>query len=305
MNLAIETIGLTKHFHKVEAVRDVSIQVPEGSVFGLLGPNGAGKSALINMLMGIYQPTSGQGYVLGQSIIDPSGKARDRIGFISSGMSAIAPSFSVKETILLYSKLYSQWDWKRSQLLMDTFGLPKSRLVKHLSKGMMLQLSLLLCLSIRPKLLILDEPTDGLDPVMKQLFMQLIMQEAASGDSTVLFSTHQSQDLERMADYVAIMKEGAILLQQSIDDMKQHTKKIQAVFPEEIPAALIDSKLFLRTYKQGKIYTFITNNQPEKAIEFVRSANPLFLEVLDIDLEEIVIQTFKKEGYGFEPLVLD
>jgi ABC-2 type transport system ATP-binding protein len=305
MRLAIETLGLTKHFDKVKAVREVNIQVPEGSVFGLLGPNGAGKSALIGMLMGIFQPTSGEGYVLGHSITEPSGKARAQIGFVSASMAALSPTFSVEDTIRLYAKLYPHWDWNRSRILMDTFQLPKRRLVKHLSKGMMLQLSLLLCLSIKPKLLILDEPTDGMDPVMKQFFMQLIMQEAATGDTTVFFATHQINDLEQMAEYVAIMKDGRILLQQNVLELKENIKKINVVFPDRIPSVLEFSPMFLHMYKQGKVCTFITNGRLQEAISLIQSTNPLFLEVLDIHLEEIVIQTFKKEGFGFEPVVFD
>ncbi|MGZ4135587.1 MAG: ABC transporter ATP-binding protein, partial [Tumebacillaceae bacterium] len=214
---AIETRGLTKLFDGDVVVNDLDLVVPQGSIFGLMGPNGAGKSTLIRMLMGILKPTAGSGTILGRPLDDPTGLVRAQVGYVAD-FQQMYPMMKVRDVIELCARVYPQWDKKRTELLMKTFNVAPNKWVRALSKGMKTQLALLIALSMRPRLLILDEPTSGLDAVMKQNFMQLIMEVAASGDTTIFFSTHNLHDLERMADQVAVMMQGKLLLNSSLDD---------------------------------------------------------------------------------------
>jgi len=189
--------------------------------------------------------------------------------------------------------------------LLRTFELPARKWVRTLSKGMKTQLALIVALSMRPRVLILDEPTSGLDPVVKHHFMQLIMQEAAAGDTTVFFSTHNLHDLERMADRVAVMLKGKLLFNRSLDDLKASTRKIQAVFPDGLPEEIRKIPEILRVEAQGKVYSIVVGDRFAETLEKVKALHPVYLETVDIGLEELFIHTVGKEGYAHEVLVLE
>lgn len=303
-NWAIETIGLTKDFDGERAVNDLNLKVPQGSVFGLMGPNGAGKSTLIRILMGIYKPTMGKGTILGQDIADPSGQVRQQVGYVAD-IQNMYPFFKVQEILQFCSKVYANWDWHRCNSLMRTFALPTKKWVRALSKGMQTQLALIIALSIKPRLLILDEPTSGLDPVIRHHFMQLIMQEAASGDTTVFFSTHNLHELERMADQVAAIMKGKLLFNRSLDEIKADTRKIQAIFPEGLPAEIRKLPETLSVEEEGKVFTIVVGSRFAEILEIVKSFNPTYVETVDVGLEELFIHTLGKEGYGHESIVLE
>ncbi|MGZ4107992.1 MAG: ABC transporter ATP-binding protein [Tumebacillaceae bacterium] len=298
---AIETRGLTKLFDGDVVVSNLDLVVPQGSIFGLMGPNGAGKSTLIRMLMGILKPTAGSGTILGRPLDDPSGLVRAQVGYVAD-FQQMYPMMKVRDVIELCARVYPQWDKKRAELLMKTFNVAPNKWVRALSKGMKTQLALLIALSMRPRLLILDEPTSGLDAVMKQNFMQLIMEVAASGDTTIFFSTHNLHDLERMADQVAVMMQGKLLLNSSLDDLKMTTRKIQAVFPNGLPEEIAQSPHVLRVESQGKVYSIIVGSHFEEMMARIQSLQPVYLETVDLSLEEVFIHTVGKEGYLHEPV---
>lgn len=298
---AIETRGLTKVFDQEVVVSDLDIEVPRGSVFGLMGPNGAGKSTLIRMLMGILKPTSGSGTILGNDLCEPSGLVRAQVGYVAD-FQQMYPLMKVRDVIELCARVYPHWDHHRAKKLMDTFNVAPNQWVRALSKGMKTQLALLIALSMRPRLLILDEPTSGLDVVMKQNFMQLILQEAATGDTTIFFSTHNLHDLERMADQVAVMMNGKLLLNSSLDELKMTTRKIQAVFPNGLPEEIAQSPNVLRVESQGKVYSIIVSRHFDEMMAQIKSNGPVYLDTVDLSLEEVFIHTVGKEGYLHEPV---
>lgn len=301
---AIETKALTKDFDGDRAVDRLDLTVPEGSVFGLMGPNGAGKSTVIRMLMGILRPTSGTGFILGKEITDPTGAVRQQVGYVADFQN-MYPFFRVEEILQFCAKIYPFWDWKRCRALLKTFELPTGKWVRTLSKGMKTQLALIIALSVRPRMLILDEPTSGLDPVIKHHFMQLIMQEAAGGDTTVFFSTHNLHDLERLADRVAVIMRGRLLMNKSVEELKATTRKIQAVFPEGLPEEIRKLPDVLKVEAQGRVYSIIVGDRFNETFEKIKAFNPSYIEIADIDLEELFIHTMGKEGYGHEPVVLE
>lgn len=304
MEVVIETKGLTKLFDGETAVDHLDLIVPESSVFGLMGPNGAGKSTLIRMLMGIIKPTTGTGTILGRKITDPSGEIRQQVGYVAD-VQHMYPFFLVEEILEYCSRVYHYWDDKRCRALLKTFELPTGKLVRSLSKGMKTQLALVVALSVRPRLLILDEPASGLDPVIHRHMMQLIMQEAATGETTVFFSTHNLHDLERTADRVAVIMKGKLLFSKPLDELKLGARKIQAVFPDGLPAEISDSPDVIRVEEQGKVYSLVVGENFGEILERVKLSNPVHVELLDLDLEEIFIHTMAKEGYSREVVVLE
>jgi ABC-2 type transport system ATP-binding protein len=301
---ALETRGLTKVFNGEKAVDDCSLQVAQGSVFGLIGPNGAGKTTLIKMLMGVHLPTAGNGQMLGKEIPDTTGEVRQEIGYVADTQQ-MYPHFKVEEILQFCSMVYRNWDRQRCQALLKGFELPQGKLVRSLSKGMKTQLGLIIALSVRPRLLILDEPAGGLDPVLRHHFMQLIMQETAREGTTVFFSTHNLYDLERAAEQVAVIMKGKILFSKPLDQLKSSSRKIQAVFPKGMPEEARNIPGVLRIEEQGRIYSFITGSDFEGVWERVQGFNPVYLEVMDLDLEDVFINVMAKEGYTHEGLFLE
>ena len=228
MTWALETIGLTKVFNGETAVDGCTLQVPEGSVFGLMGPNGAGKTTLIKMLMRALLPTAGSGRILGREIPDPTGEVKQKIGYVADTQQ-MYPHFKVEEILKFCSMVYRSWDGQRCRTLLKSFGLPQDKQVRSLSKGMKTQLGLIIALSVRPRLLILDEPASGLDPVLHHHFMQLIMQEAAR-EGTTVFSPPTVFMTRSAPDQVAVIMKGKILMSKPLDELKSSSRKIRWFF---------------------------------------------------------------------------
>lgn len=296
---ALQTYELTKVFDGERALDRLNLAVPHGSIFGLMGPNGAGKSTLIRLLLGLLQPTSGGGDVLGNSITELSGDWRREIGYVADYQNFF-PHYKVSELLAFCAKLYPNWDEKRCHDLLDVFQIAPEKRVRSLSKGMKTQLALVIAVAMRPKLLLLDEPTSGLDPVMKHHFKQLVLQVAASGDTTVFFSTHNLHDLEQMADHVAVLMKGKLLFTRSLDELKENTRKIQAVFPNGLPDAIRQAPGVLSVQGQGNVYTIVVQDHAADLMSLIEAHRPAFVETVDLSLEEMFIQTMGKEGYAHD-----
>lgn len=202
MEEAIETRELYKSYQGQPVLQGVSLAVPAGSVFGLIGPNGAGKSTLMKILTGISRADRGEAFLLGRSLQSRKGDVRARIAYVPD-VPILYPSFSAAAMYHLASRLYPGWDWDRCRALHRRFALPDGQRIRNLSRGQAVQVSLVLSLAVRPYLLLLDEPTAGLDPVVRRAFLQTIMDEVAERRTTVFYSTHNLNDLEQSADHIA------------------------------------------------------------------------------------------------------
>lgn len=282
--LAIETRGLTKHFKGLTAVDNLSLVVPEGSIFGLVGTNGAGKTTTIKMLMGLLQPSAGSARVLGRKAEDVV--VRHHVGYVPD-THKMYPWFRVEEIFFLCSGFYKNWDWARVKYLQSKFNLPLEKRIRSLSKGITTLVALTIALSIHPRLLILDEPTSGLDPVKRRQFFQLVLEEVAGEGTTIFLSTHHLGDLERLADQVALMKEGRLVFCKDMEDLKKNFRRIQVVFPGGLPGELSQIPGVLRTEQQDQVYSLIIDRDPEQVLERIRVYNPTFQEVMDLSLDEV------------------
>jgi len=284
MVLAIETWELTKRFNGVTVVDGLNLAVPEGSVFGLVGPNGAGKTTTIKMLLGLLQPTRGSAWVLGHEAKDAV--ARHRIGYVPDTQK-MYPWFRVEEIFFLCSGFYQNWDWGRVKHLQSKFNLPVESRILSLSQGTTTLVALTIALSIRPRLLILDEPTTGLDPIKRRQLLQLVLEEVAGEGTTVFLSTHHLGDLERLADQIALLDKGRLVFCQDMDDLKRSFRRIQTVFPGGLPAELSRLPGVLKVESTEHVCSLIVNRDTDRILARVREFNPAFVEVQDLSLDEI------------------
>ncbi|MBP8819537.1 MAG: ABC transporter ATP-binding protein [Syntrophomonadaceae bacterium] len=300
MDLAIETKALSKSFDGLPAVDKLYLAVPAGSIFGLIGPNGAGKSTLIQMLTGIIRPDSGDGFILGQSIRIRDGSIRNRVGYIPD-VPLMYPGFTVAEMYRLGSKLYPFWDWERCRELHQGFHLSEGKHIRNLSRGQKVQVALVMALALRPQLLLLDEPTAGLDPVVRRAFLQTIIEEVADQGTTVFYSSHNLNDLEQSADHIATIYRGRILFSHTLDELKELVHRLQIIFTGEPPEDVIKSLPGLVEYQQsGRVITITITGHLDSISPRLVELEPELVKELNLDLESIFVAFMKAQGYGFE-----
>ena len=297
MDWAIETCNLFKSYEKVTAIRDLSLVVPEGSIFGLVGPNGAGKSTLIKMLTGIVRPDNGDAFILGRNIREKSGSIRQRVGYVPD-VPVMYPSFSVGDMFRLGRRLYEGWE-DHCRELSRALGLPTGQLVRQLSRGQ--KVGLVLALSLRPRLLILDEPTAGLDPVIRRGFLKMVIEEVAERGTTVFYSTHNLNDLEQSADYVSALYQGELLFSHSLDELKEFIHRVRVVFEGPISEEKIKGVSGLIDFQlKGRICTLTINSELETMQQELLQFAPVLVERVDFSLEDMFISLMKDRGYSYE-----
>ena len=292
----LEIKNLTKTFGTFKALDDLSMTVPKGAVYGLVGPNGAGKSTLIRHATGIFLPDSGSVTVMGQPVYEnPEIKAR--IGYIPDDIFYF-PTASLEDMRRFYQDVYPRFDNELFERLYDVFQLPKKGLLRRMSKGMQKQAAFHLSICTRPDLLVLDEPVDGLDPVMRRQVMSIILSDVAQQGTTVLISSHNLRELEDVCDHVGIMRGGKMLMERSLADMQGNTVKLQ-VFGQ-LPSDLE----VLHETPNGKLTTYIVRGTAEAVTARMQAANLSYFEIFPLSLEEIFIYELGGVNYEVKSIVL-
>ena len=292
----LEMKNVTKTFGKFKALDDLTMTVPKGSVYGLVGPNGAGKSTAIRLMTGIYRPDSGSVTLEGMPVYEnPVNKVR--MGYIPDEIFYF-PSASMEEMKSFYKGIYPQFDEELYKRLFEVFELPKKGPIRRFSKGMQKQAAFHLSLCTHPEMLILDEPVDGLDPVMRRQVLSLILSDVASNGTTVLISSHNLRELEDICDHVGIMDHGRMLLERSLADMQGATHKLQLV--GETP----DGLEVLHESQTGRLKTLIVRGDARKISRKVSAAAPVYFDVLPLSLEEIFIYELGGVNYEVKNILL-
>ena len=292
----LEMKNVTKTFGKFKALDDLTMTVPKGSVYGLVGPNGAGKSTAIRLMTGIYRPDSGSVTLEGMPVYEnPVNKVR--MGYIPDEIFYF-PSASMEEMKSFYKGIYPQFDEELYKRLFEVFELPKKGPIRRFSKGMQKQAAFHLSLCTHPEMLILDEPVDGLDPVMRRQVLSLILSDVASNGTTVLISSHNLRELEDICDHVGIMDHGRMLLERSLAGMQGSTHKLQMV--GEIPAGLE----ILHESQAGRLKTLIVRGSAQEITLKVSASAPIYFDVLPLSLEEIFIYELGGVNYEVKNILL-
>ena len=292
----LELKNVTKSFGSFKALDDLNLTVPKGAVYGLVGPNGAGKSTAIRHLTGIYRPDSGTITVGGQPVYEnPEVKAS--IGYIPDDIFYFNPA-TLEDMRRFYRGLYPNFDDALFDRLKEVFRLPEKTPIRRYSKGMQKQAAFQLTLACRPEVLVLDEPVDGLDPVMRRQVMSLILGDVAERGTTVLISSHNLREREDVCDHVGIMDRGRMLLEKSLADMQGATHKLQIV--GETPEGLD----VLHESQSGRLRTLIVRGQAWEIREQAEKAAPVYFDVLPLSLEEIFIYELGGVNYEVKNILL-
>ena len=297
----IEVRDAVKKFDGFAALDGANLLVPQGSVYGLVGPNGAGKSTLIRHLTGIYRQDGGTVRVDGQPVWE-NAPLKARIAAIPDDWYYFMQS-TVRDMMRFYKGFYPSFSTERYEKLKEVFNIDEKRTIRRLSKGMQKQVAFWLALSCMPDYLILDEPVDGLDPVMRRQVWSLVMGDVAQRGTTVLVSSHNLRELEDVCDHVGIMDHGKVLLERSLAQLQDNMVKLQVVFQDgvtEVPPELP----VLHASKVGRIHTLIMRMNAEEATAKLSTYNPLLVDAVPLTLEEIFIYELGGADYAVKDIVL-
>lgn len=282
----LEVRNLTKRYGDTLACDSLNLSIQEGMTLGLLGPNGAGKSTFIRMLMGLTPVDSGDVYLFGNDAIIPTPETRNRIGYVPE-LHYIYRWMSIKEVLGFVSQLYQRWNSDLANDLLLKFELSPKMRVSALSKGMTAKLGLIIALAHNPDLLILDEPTSGLDPIIREDFLESVLQSHTCKGRTILFSSHHVDDVERVADEVAIMVHGRFAIRGTVDDLRSRVKRIRIVLPDgKLPKGIPSQVLFQRLARRE--WTVTLDHFSDAVFhELTNENDAVHAEVMDLNLEEI------------------
>ena len=299
----IQVNNVVKTFDGSRALDGLTMRVERGSIYGLVGPNGSGKSTILRHITGVYRPDSGSVLVEGKPVYeDPEVKARiavipDELYYFNSA--------STRDMMRFYRGVYPKFDMERYEILRRAFPeVDEKAPIRRLSKGMQKQSAFWLALCCNPELLVLDEPVDGLDPVMRRQVWSLLMGDVAQRGTTVLVSSHNLRELEDVCDHVGILSHGKVLLERSLTDLQDNVVKLQVAFNQpELPQLPKDMNI-LHIGQLGRVYTLIVRGNPSEIKSRMAAYSPILLEALPLSLEEIFIYELGGEDYAVRDIVL-
>ena len=299
----IQVNNVVKTFDGSRALDGLTMKVERGSIYGLVGPNGSGKSTILRHITGVYRPDSGSVLVEGKPVYeDPEVKARiavipDELYYFNSA--------STRDMMRFYRGVYPKFDMERYETLRRAFPeVDEKAPIRRLSKGMQKQSAFWLALCCDPEILVLDEPVDGLDPVMRRQVWSLLMGDVAQRGTTVLVSSHNLRELEDVCDHVGILSHGKVLLERSLTDLQDNVVKLQVAFNQpELPQLPKDMNI-LHIGQLGRVYTLIVRGNPSEIKSRMAAYSPILLEALPLSLEEIFIYELGGEDYAVRDIVL-
>ena len=299
----IQVHHLVKTFDGFRALDGLTMHAPAGAVYGLLGPNGAGKSTLLRHITGVYRQDAGEVLIGGAPVYEnPAVKAR--MASIPDELYSFL-SASTRDMMRFFRGFYPTFDPGRYRALRDAFpSIDENAPVRRLSKGMQKQSAFWLALSCRPEVLVLDEPVDGLDPVMRRQIWSLVLGDVAERGITVLVSSHNLRELEDVCDYVGILSRGKLLLERSLRDLQGNIVKMQVVFQERDLPRLPPDLEVLHVSQLGRIHTLIIRGAPEEITNRLAVYAPILMEALPLTLEEIFIYELGGENYAVRDIML-
>lgn len=288
--------NLTKQFDGFRALDGVDMHIKKGAIYGLVGPNGAGKSTLIRHLTGVYRQDGGEVLIDGEPVYD-NPPVKEKFAYIPDDLFYFMQADTM-EMMRFYKGIYHNFDEKMFYRLMEYFpSINPKKSIRSLSKGMQKQVAFWLAICCRPQLLILDEPVDGLDPVMRRQIWSIVMADVAEYNTTVLVSSHNLRELEDVCDHVGIMHKGKIMIERSLSDLQGSVCKIQVAFQEQMPKLPENFKV-LHMSNAGRVYTLIIQGDPQEAKTRLEQMHPMLIDVLPLTLEEIFI--YELGGVDYE-----
>ncbi|HEU5199422.1 MAG TPA: ABC transporter ATP-binding protein [Ktedonobacterales bacterium] len=300
---AITIEHLVVKYAERPAVNGLSLKVPAGTIFGFLGPNGAGKTTTIKALLGLRKPDAGSAKVLGYDAVTESLEVRARVGYVSE-VNSLYDYLTVPQHCAFCRSVSRQWDQAIVDRYVGTFGLPANVKVGKFSKGMKSQLALSLALGSNPDLLILDEPTSGLDPVARHEFLNKLVAEIAAQGKTIFFSSHILSEVEAVADWVGIIRDGKLVIADELDHLKQTQKVLKLTYAELPPpaevAALRALPGVMSLAQEGRCVRLLTHGDVEALSQTIQARGYALRDVdtVDLNLEDLFLEYMKGDSNG-------
>ena len=298
----LEVKNAVKTFDGFRALDGLTMTVPKGAVYGLVGPNGAGKSTIIRHLAGIYRQDSGEVLLDSQPVYENT-EAKRRMAVIGDDWYYF-PQAGIKEMAKFYAGIYPAFSWERYEKLKQVFPLDEKMMLRRMSKGMQKQAAFWLTVCCMPEYLILDEPVDGLDPVMRRQVWSLLLGYVAERGTTVLVSSHNLRELEDVCDHVGILNHGKVLLERSLSDLQDNTVKLQVAYQGVTEPVLPAELNILHRSHVGRVYTYIVRGSSQEILRRMQITEPVLLESIPLTLEEIFIYELGGVEYAAKDILL-
>ena len=299
----IQVENVVKSFDGFRALDGLTMTVPTGAIYGLVGPNGAGKSTILRHITGVYQQDSGVVLCDGETIYE-NPAVKEKIACIPDELYYFE-SASVRDMARFYKGVYPKFDSERYQKLKEIFHtVDEKRPIRRLSKGMQKQAAFWLAMCCRPEILVLDEPVDGLDPVMRRQVWSLLMGDVEQEGTTVLVSSHNLRELEDVCDHVGILSRGKVLVERSLSDLQENVVKMQVVFQTKELPQLPDDMEVLNVQQVGRIHTLIVRGRSDEVTNRLAVYSPILMDALPLTLEEIFIYELGGEDYAVQDVAL-
>jgi ABC-2 type transport system ATP-binding protein len=293
----LEAKNVVKTFDGFRALDSLNMTVPKGAVYGLVGPNGAGKSTIIRHLAGIYRQDSGEVLLDGQPVYENPAVKR-RMTVIGDDWYYF-PQANIREMARFFAGLYPAFSWERYEKLKQVFPLDEKMMLRRMSKGMQKQ-----AVCCMPEYLILDEPVDGLDPVMRRQVWSLLLGDVSERGTTVLVSSHNLRELEDVCDHVGILNRGQVLLERSLSDLQDNTVKLQVAYAGVTEPMLPSELNILHRSHVGRVYTYIVRGSRAEILRRMEITEPILLESIPLTLEEIFIYELGGVDYAAKDILL-
>jgi ABC-2 type transport system ATP-binding protein len=298
----INVTNLNKHFDDYHALNDLSINVKKGSIYGLVGTNGSGKTTLIKHLTGVLKQDSGEILFDGEPVYE-NAKLKARIGFIPDNLSFFS-SYTMNDAVKLYKSIYPVWDEERYAEMIEKFQLKSKKKMHSFSKGMQKQAAFILTMCTHPDFLILDEPIDGLDPIVRKLVWKYVINDVSESEMTVLVSSHNLREMEGICDSIGILDKGVMRIERDLDELKSDIHKVQVAYVDNKSAEERYGKLnVLHRESRGSVELLIIKNDKETVRSVLEAGKPLIFDMLPLTLEEIFIYELGGDNYEIKDIV--
>ncbi|MBD7916642.1 ABC transporter ATP-binding protein [Clostridium sp. Sa3CUN1] len=283
----LELKDFSLEYGENKILENINFSLEKGKVLGIVGPSGVGKTSLIKGIVGIYKGTSGKILYNGEEVYDNS-KIKEKIAYVPDEHNSFY-LITLREIIKFYKSIYNKFDEKKFYKINKIFKIPLNKRFLQLSKGMKMRVNLMVAFSLNAELLILDEPTSGLDPILKEKVLKMIVEEVANGDKSVIVSSHNLMELERICNDVLILNEGKIEYYNSLENIKRNVKKIQVAFDMPVYIEDLSFEGIFNINQVGRVFTIVIENNDDSFKEHINKFKPLFIEEIDLSLEEVFI----------------
>lgn len=296
----IQVKGLCKSFDDFTALSDLNVHVETGSIYGLIGVNGSGKTTLIKHLTGVYMPDVGQIIYDGEDIYENMG-IKERLGYIPDDL-YFFNSYNLRDMAGFYRKIYPRWNEPRYQAMLQEFGLSERRKISKFSKGMQKQAAFILTMSTMPDYLILDEPIDGLDPLIRKKVWRYVVSDVAERQMTVLVSSHNLREMEGICDYIGILSGGRMMIERDLEELKTDIHKVQIAFKDQQDRTFAELNILHRE-KRGSVELLIVRDSGDHVKSVLEKEEPAVLDMLPLSLEEIFIYEMGGESSEIQSIL--